>query len=150
MLPAPLLFEALASPPSRKALAAWRKDAGWASTAAPDKPQHPKGLVQWVGVLAGKQRAGIARLELAPPEFCYVADLIVASKFRQRGIGSWFLVAIEQYAHSAGIKRLLLEPEPGTEGFYTARGFVRDPYVPTFLKKDLPPLQRKLFGARPT
>ncbi|MBJ7310886.1 GNAT family N-acetyltransferase [Rugamonas sp. CCM 8940] len=145
-----LQFLPLPSALSGKALLAWRKDAGWASPASRDEPLHPNGKVQWVSVVAGKQRAGIARLELAPPEFCYVADLIIASKFRQRGIGSWFLGAIEQFVHSHGIKRLLLRPEAGTEAFYTARQFISDPYVPTFLKKDLPPLQRKLFIGRPT
>ncbi len=99
--------------------------------------------------MMGKRCAGIARLELAAPEFCYVADFIISSKFRRRGIGSWFLHAIEQYAGSHGIKRLVLQAEAGSEAFYKAHHFVSDPYVPTFLKKDLPPFQRKMFMPRP-
>lgn len=149
MLHPNLQFEPLPNPPSDKAMLAWRKDAGWPAAAPVERQHHPEGRVQWVTVRAGKQRAGIAMLELAPPEFCYVADMIIASQFRRRGIGSWFLAAIEQYALGHGSKRLLLRPEPGTEAFYAARQFVSDPYVPSFLKKDLPILQRKMFIARP-
>ena len=149
MLHPNLQFAALPKPPSNKALLAWRKDAGWSNRDGPKGPQHPLGRVQWVSVLVGKQQAGIAMLELAPPEFCYVADMIIASQFRRRGIGSWFLHAIEQYALSQGSKRLLLQAVAGTEAFYAARQFISDPYVPVFLKKDLPILQRKVFSAGP-
>jgi GNAT superfamily N-acetyltransferase len=141
----PLSFQPMASSPNGKTLQAWRKDAGWSTSVSPQAPKHPQARVQWVSVEWGKNRAGIARLELAPPEFCYVADLIIASKFRRRGIGSWFLRAIEQYAASHGIKRLLLQAEAGTEAFYASKHFVTDPFVPSFLKKDLAPLQRKVF-----
>jgi len=145
MPPSPLVFQPLPSAPSDKLLQAWRKDAGWSVSASSPPFTHARATVQWVSVQSGKNRAGIARLELAPPEFCYVADLIIASKFRRRGIGNWFLRAIEQYAAGHGIKRLLLQAEAGTEAFYAARQFVNDPLVAGFLKKDLPLLQRKLF-----
>lgn len=140
-----LQFQPLAAAPTSKALSAWRKDAGWNHPILPRTLQHPRAQVRWVSVLAGKEKAGIARLELAAPEFCYLSDFIVASKLRRQGVGSWFLHAIEMYAGGFGIKRLLLQAEAGSERFYAAHHFVDDPYVPSFLKKDLPPLQRKLF-----
>lgn len=145
MAPLTLVFQPLPNALNDKTLQAWRKDAGWTAPVAPPPPKHPRAVVQWVTVESGKNRVGIARLELAPPEFCYVADLIIASKFRRRGVGSWFLRAIEQYVAGHGIKRLLLQAEAGTEAFYASKNFVTDPFVSSFLKKDLPPLQRKIL-----
>jgi GNAT superfamily N-acetyltransferase len=148
-MPHALTFEILPQAPSSKVLQTWRKDAGWKAPVQANTLKHPNAIIHWARVMAGKHQAGIVRLELAPPEFCYVGDLIIASKFRGEGIGSWFLLAIEQYAGNLGIKRLVLQPEAGTEGFYAARQFVSDPFVPSFLKKDLSPLQRKRFLQRP-
>jgi len=142
---APLQFVPLASPPNAKALLAWRTDAGWSAPFAEPMQPHPKAQIVWVSVQAGKERIGIARLELAPPEFCFVADLIISSKHRARGAGTWFLKAIEQFCIGRQIKRLLLQPHAGTEQFYVARHFVDDPHVAGILKKDLNPFQRKLF-----
>lgn len=144
-----LQFQPLATAPTTKVLTAWRKDAGWSTPVLPRTLQHPHARICWVTVTAGKERAGIARLELAPPEFCYVGDLIISSKLRRRGIGSWFLGAIEKYAASQGIKRLVLQAEAGSEQFYAAHHFITDPHVPSFLKKELSPLQRKMFIPRP-
>ena len=143
-----LQFQPLATPPTSKVLTAWRKDAGWSVPVRPNTLQHPHATVCWVSVMSGNERAGIARLELAPPEFCYVADLIIAEKFRRRGIGSWFLDAIEKYAGGQGIKRLVLQAEVGSEKFYESHHFISDPLVPNFLKKELSPLLRKLFLPR--
>ncbi len=139
----------MAAAPTSKALSAWRKNAGWSQPVLPHTLQHPHAEVRWVQVMAGKEPAGIARLELAPPEFCYVADFVIASKLRRQGVGSWFLHAIELYVGGFGIKRLVLQAQAGSEGFYAAHHFVDDPYVPNFLKKDLSPLQRKLFIPHP-
>jgi GNAT superfamily N-acetyltransferase len=135
--------------PTAKTLMAWRKDAGWSAPVQPHTLEHPTLAVRWVGVWDKRKQVAIARLELAPPEFCYVGDLIIAADFRRRGIGSWFLEAIEKYVGGHGIKRLLLEAEAGSEAFYKAHHFVCDPYVPRFLKKDLSPLQRKMFVPHP-
>jgi GNAT superfamily N-acetyltransferase len=143
-----LQFQPLTTPPTSKVLTAWRKDAGWSAPVRPNTLQHPRAIVRWVSVMAGNERAGIARLELAAPEFCYVADLIIAAKFRHRGIGSWFLDAIEKYASGQGIKRLVLQAEAGSEQFYQSHHFISDPLVPSFLKKELSPLLRKLFLPR--
>jgi GNAT superfamily N-acetyltransferase len=141
-----LSFRPLPGPLPHKKLQAYRKDAGWSASSLNDNtPHHPLGTVQWVSVESGKQQVGIARLELAPPEFCCVADFIISSKYRGRGIGSWFLRHIEQYCSGYGIRRLLLQPERGTQAFYAAHAYHRDPVAPDFLKKDLNPFQRKLF-----
>src|SRR5471032_1617528 len=138
-----LLFRPLAVPPSLKVQKAFRKDAGWA---IPDAPlPKPVGLVQWVAVESDKQQIGLARLEIAPPEFCCVSELIINSKFRGRGIGSWLLKNIEQYCVGYGIRRLVLRPEKGTHAFYAALSFVSDPLVPEYLKKDINPFQPKMF-----
>ncbi len=144
-----LQFLAMANAPTVKALLAWRKDAGWSAPVRPNTLSSPDAVVRWVGVMSGKKQIGIARLELAPPEFCYVGDLIIDANHRGRGIGSWFLTAIEKFVGGHGIKRLLLEPEAGSEAFYRAHHFINDPFVPGFLKKDLSPLQRKMFVPHP-
>ncbi|MBA5635828.1 GNAT family N-acetyltransferase [Duganella sp. LX20W] len=142
-----LSFRPLAKPPT-KLLHAMRRDAGWPAANRADQAQpHPMGRVQWVSVESGKATIAIARLELAPPEFCYLADLIVASKHRGQGVGRWFLQHIEQYCVGQGIRRLLLQAAPDTEPFYTALLFAPDARAPGFLKKDLNPFQRKLFTA---
>jgi GNAT superfamily N-acetyltransferase len=139
-----LQFVPLKSPPSAKALGAYRKDAQWPDAPRP-KAVDPRGKVVWVGVESNKRQIAIARLELAPPEFCYVADLIVSSKFRGHGVGRWFIQRIEQYCNSLGIRRLVLEAASGTETFYQSLAFMPDPLVPSMLKKDINPLQRKMF-----
>lgn len=149
-----LTFRPLAKPPA-KLLHTMRRDAGWPADNPTDHAQtHPMGRVQWVSVESAKATIAIARLELAPPEFCYVADLIVASKHRGQGVGRWFLQQIEQYCVSTGIHRLLLQAAPGTETFYATLQFAPDPRAPGFLKKNLNPFQRKMFlppsaGGRP-
>jgi GNAT superfamily N-acetyltransferase len=139
-----LQFVPLKSPLSAKVLNAYRKEAN-----SPDAPQakaaDPRGKVVWVSVESNKKQIAIARLELAPPEFCYVADLIVSSKYRGCGVGHWFMQRIEQYCNGLGIRRLLLEAANGTESFYQSLAFMQDPLVPSMLKKDVNPLQRKMF-----
>ena len=139
-----LQFAPLKSPPSPKALSAYRKDADWPDMPLPKKID-PRGRIVWVSVESHQKQIAIARLELAPPEFCYVADVIVSSKFRGRGVGHWFMQRIEQYCNGLGIRRLLLEAGNGTEAFYQSLAFVNDPLVPSMLKKDINPLQRKMF-----
>lgn len=142
-----LTFRPLAKPPT-KLLHSMRRDAGWPETNPIDHAQtHPKGRVQWVSVENAKIPIAIARLELAPPEFCYLADLIVASKYRGLGVGRWFMRHIEQYCVDMGIRRLLLQAAPDTEHFYAALMFAPDTRAPGFLKKELNPFQRKLFIA---
>jgi GNAT superfamily N-acetyltransferase len=140
-----LTFRPLAKPPT-KLLRTLRRDAGWPAVAPGDHAQpNPLGRVQWVSVEMAKAAIGIARLELAPPEFCFVADLIIASQHRGHGVGRWFLQHIEQYCAGQGIRRLLLQPAPETTGFYAALQFAPDPRVPGFLKKELNPFQRRMF-----
>ena len=143
----PLIFRPLAVPLSKKALLAFRKDAGWVPGAGDAlSSKHPRGKVQWVTVDCGKKMIGIARLELAPPEFCYLSDLIISSAYRGQGVGDWFMKNIERYCLQSGIPRVLLQPVEDTKGFYKKMHFVADPYVPTFLKKDINPFQRKVFA----
>ena len=142
-----LIFRPLATPPCKKTLRAFRKDAGWAagkSTAV--EGQHPRGRVQWVAVERGKNTVGIARLEMAPPEFCYLSDLIILSAHHGEGVGHWFMKNIERYCAQFGIRRLLLQPVDNSKGFYEKMHFVSDPYVVSFLKKELNPFQRKVFA----
>lgn len=127
---------------------AFRKDAGWATgDSKASSGNHPRGRVQWVSVDCGKKMIGIARLELAPPEFCYLSDLIISPAYQGQGVGHWFLKNIERYCAQFGIPRLLLEPAEDTKAFYEKMHFVADPYVATFLKKDINPFQRKMFAS---
>lgn len=143
-----LQFRPLKAPLSNKALAAWRKDGELEGGVPPQKAQDARGKVQWVGVEANGKQIGVARLELAPPEFCFVSELIISSKFRGRGIGHWFMTRIEQYCLAQGIRRLLLEAGEGTESFYKSQAFVPDPHLPHMLKKEINPFQRKVFSPR--
>jgi GNAT superfamily N-acetyltransferase len=146
----PLSFHPLATPPSEKSLLAFRKDAGWRGPELGAKSRGeaqpaPRGRIQWVSVESGKTRIGIARLELAQPEFCLIADLIVSSKYRGRGVGRWLLRNIEQYCGDLGILRLILQATPQARPFYEALHFVPDPHVPALLKKDINPFQRRVL-----
>ena len=104
-----LQFRPLKAPLSNKALEAYRKDAAWSAPLPKNTAQDARGKIQWVSVEWKAKQIGIARLELAPPEFCYLSELIISSKFRGRGVGRWFMARIEQYCHAQGIRRLLLE-----------------------------------------
>lgn len=139
-----LHFVPLKSAPSAKALQAYHLDANWPASQQALQ-QTPRGVVRWVSVEVRSKQIAIARLELAPPEFCYVADLIVSSAWRGKGVGSWFMQRIEQYCNGLGIRRLILQAAHGTDAFYQAQRFAPDPYVPTMLKKDINPLLPKMF-----
>jgi GNAT superfamily N-acetyltransferase len=142
-----LTFRLLAAPLSRKALIAFRKDAGWATQGGEATTgANPNAKVQWVTVEYSKKMIGIARLELAPPQFCYLSDLIVAHAYHGKGVGQWFMKSIERYCAQLGVPRLLLRPIEGTQGFYEKQHFVPDPYVVPFLKKEINPFQRKMFA----
>lgn len=127
-----------------KRLRAYRQEAEWT-----DLPQQaagdPRGRVLWVSVLAGRQEIGIARLELAAPEFCYLSELMIRRGWRGQGAGRWFVQRIERYCAALGIRRLVLEAAPGSEAFYASMQFAAHPLVPTMLSKDLPVLQAKMF-----
>jgi GNAT superfamily N-acetyltransferase len=143
-----LLFRILPSPIERKVLLAFRRNAGWKSEdrSALSGAQHPAARVQWAVVEAKGMRIGIARLELAAPQFCHVSDLIVLRAYRGRGIGEWFMQRIEQHCIEQGIARVLLQPAQEARGFYEKLHFSSDPYVAGFLKKDISPLRRKLLA----
>lgn len=126
-----------------KELKAFREDAGWQSSTSPKTPAQ--GKAQWATVIAAGRRIAIARLVLAPPQFCYVSDFIVLGKYRKHGIGSWLLERVEQHCHQQGIPRLLLEPANGSRPFYEARHFTDDPYLPAYMKKEISPLLRPSF-----
>jgi GNAT superfamily N-acetyltransferase len=140
-----LQFRPLKAPLSNKALEAYRKDAAWSAPLPKQTATDARGKVEWVSDEWKAKQIGIARLELAPPEFCYLSELIISSKFRGRGVGRWFMARIEQYCHAQGIRRLLLEAGDGTESFYKSQAFVADPLLPNLLKKDINPFQRKMF-----
>jgi N-acetylglutamate synthase-like GNAT family acetyltransferase len=140
-----LEFRPLKAPLSAKALDAYRKDASMSGAMPRKTAENARGKVQWVSVEHNKKQIGVARLELAPPEFCYVSELIISSKFRGQGIGHWFMTRIEQYCLGLGIRRLLLEAGDGTDAFYKSQAFVADPLVPNMLKKEINPFQRKMF-----
>jgi GNAT superfamily N-acetyltransferase len=137
------VFRPLSAALPDKVLLAFRKDAGWSNReSTPDRAERPGSLVQWVTVEVGKRRVGIARLELAPPQFCYVSDLIVLKSHRGRGVGEWFMKQIEQHCIGLGIPRLLLQPLDDNRGFYEKLRFVDDPVATGFLKKEVGPMRR--------
>jgi GNAT superfamily N-acetyltransferase len=139
-----LSFRPLSEPLPEKVLLAFRKDAGWSNrdTSRLGQAGRPGSVVQWVTVEAGKRRVGIARLELAPPQFCYLSDFIVLASHRGRGVGEWFMKQIEQYCIGVGIPRVLLQPLDDSRGFYDKLKFTDDPLVAGFLKKEIGPMRR--------
>jgi len=148
MLETEIVFRPLAVPLSKKALRAFRRDAGWPAgdSKALSHNEDPRGKVQWVTVGRGKETIGIARLELAPPQFCYLSDLIISKAYRGKGVGNWFMKKIEQYCSQCGIPRVLLKPLEDTRGFYEKMNFVVDPNADMFLKKEINPFLPKMLG----
>ena len=143
-----LSFRPLTEPPTLKALQKFQEDAGWSISRRDREIQlnphlDQRRCIQWVALEMGQVRVAIAQLELAPPEFCYIADLIVKSKFRGQGVGRWFIAGIERYCARLAIRRLTLVPEDGSLPFYEALGVVPDTMVPGVWKKNVPLLQRK-------
>jgi len=151
-----LVFCPLSDVPTTKSLLAFQKDAGWSVTAkkieairqANDLIPNTNKRIQWVSVELDKVKIGIAKLELAQPEFCYISDLVIKSKYRGQGVGRWMFRHIEDMCNALSIKRVLLRPEPHNIGFYESLSFATDPFVPGVLRKDINPFQRKLFVAR--
>jgi len=139
-----LSFRLLTEPPTIKALQKFQEDAGWSiSRKDREKAVDERARIQWVSVEMEQVKVAIARLELAPPEFCYVADVVVKSKFRGQGVGRWFIANIERFCAQAGIRRLTLIPDPDSQPFYQALGFGPDANVAGVWKKDVQFLQRK-------
>ena len=143
MPPLPV-FTVHADPVPRKQLRRFRRDAGW----APDSPYayspcFASGIVRWATLSDDKSCIAIVRLELAPPQFCCISELIIASSHRHKGLGRYFIKQIEQYCAQHGIQRLLLQAVAEASGFYDALHFIPDPYVCGFLKREISPFQKK-------
>lgn len=140
-----LSFRAMPAAPTPKALKAFRKDAGWNETgdAALNGAFAPGSRVQWAAVLSGKKTIGIVRLELAPPQFCYLSELVILSEYRGRGVGEWFMEEIERFCLAQGIDRVVLQANGDSRGFYDKLRYQADPVAAGFLKKDINPLLRK-------
>ncbi|MES2296028.1 MAG: GNAT family N-acetyltransferase [Pseudomonadota bacterium] len=134
----------------RALIQSFHREALWPVPAqgSPELAEH-QAQVRWVCVERAGVPIGIARLELAPPEFCYVAHFLVRPRWQRRGVGSWLLRAIEAYCRTLGIMRLSLQATQGSQSFYESMYFRPDPLVPQFLKKEISPLQKKAFLGRP-
>jgi GNAT superfamily N-acetyltransferase len=143
-----LSFLAMPAAPTPKVLKAFRKDAGWteAGDAALNGAFAPGSRVQWAAVLSGKKTIGIVRLELAPPQFCFLSELVILGEHRRRGVGEWFMEQVERFCQAHGIERIVLQPTGESRGFYDKLRFVADPIAAGFLKKDIhPPLRKPAF-----
>ena len=140
-----LTFHPLPAAPTPKALKAFRKDAGWheAGDAALNGAFASGSTVQWVAVQSGKKTIGIVRLELAPPQFCYLSELMILSEHRGQGVGEWFMEQIERFCLARGIARVVLQAHDDSRGFYEKLRFEADPVAAGFVKKDIHPLRRK-------
>lgn len=138
-------FRPMKAPPTAKVLLTFRKDAGFKGGTPPPKAADPRGTIQWVAVELKNKQIGIARLEMAPPMFCFVSELMILSQYRGRGVGHWLVKRIEQYCLGTGIQRLVLEAAEGTDDFYKSQAFVPDPLLPRLWRKEISPLQRRMF-----
>jgi GNAT superfamily N-acetyltransferase len=150
-MPTALALLPLAPAQVSSVLKTFRKDAGW--TAENDDALagalRPGSRVQWMTVRAGQKTVALVRLEMAPPQFCAVSDLIVLSGYRGRGVGAWFMAQIERLCLAQGIRRVVLQAAPPSRAFYDKLRFVEDPLVPGFLKKELMPLRRPVSPLGP-
>ena len=145
-MPASLTLHLLAALPSPKLLREFRKDAGWdKDTDAMRGGLMPGSEVKWATVQSGQKTIGIARLELARPQFCYVSELMILKAWRGRGIGEWFMKQIELHCFETGIPRVLLQPKDEARAFYEKLDFVADPMVAGFMKKDIAPQRRRML-----
>jgi GNAT superfamily N-acetyltransferase len=143
---ASLTLHLLAALPSPKLLREFRKDAGWdKDTDAMRGGLMPGSEVKWATVQSGQKTVGIARLELARPQFCYVSELMMLKAWRGRGIGEWFMKQIELHCFETGVPRVLLQPEEDARAFYEKLDFVADPMVAGFMKKDIAPQRRRML-----
>jgi len=143
---ASLTLHLLPALPSPKLLREFRKDAGWdKDTDAMRSGLMPGSEVKWATVQAGQKTVGIARLELARPQFCFVSELMVLKAYRGRGIGEWFMKQIELHCFETGIPRVLLQPKDDARAFYEKLDFVNDPLVAGFMKKDIAPQRRRML-----
>jgi GNAT superfamily N-acetyltransferase len=143
---ASLTLRLLPTLPNAKLLREFRKDAGWdPDTDAMRGGLRPDSQVEWALVQSGQKTVGIARLELARPQFCYVSELMVLKAWRGRGIGEWFMKQIELHCFETGIPRVLLQPKDEARAFYEKLDFVSDPMVAGFMKKEIAPVRRRML-----
>lgn len=139
-------FQPLTSPLAVKTLRHFRRDAGWDIDGAAAYGENAfRGRVQWVTASLKNKVIGIARLELAPPQFCYLSDLIVLRAYYGRGVGAWLMDHIEYHCRALAIPRVILRPLEDNRRFYEKRHFVADPLVAGFLKKEIGPSRRLLL-----
>ena len=132
--------------PNARVLREFRTDAGWdQETDALRGGLWPGSQVEWALVRAGQKTVGIARLELARPQFCYVSELVILKSHRGRGIGEWFMRQIELHCCKIGIPRVLLQPKDDARAFYEKLDFVSDPLVAGFMKKEIAPQRRRML-----
>ena len=140
-----LSFLAMPAAPTQKVLKAFLKDAFL--TEVGDEALYcefaPCSRVQWASVLSGKKTIGIVRLELAPPKFCYLSELVILGEYRGRGVGEWFMEQIERFCLARGVDRVVLQASDDSRGFYDKMRYQADPLAAGFLKKDINPLLRK-------
>ncbi|MRW88441.1 GNAT family N-acetyltransferase [Duganella sp. FT80W] len=141
-----LQFRLLKAIPTTKQLMSYRKDAGLEGSKPRPIAVNERCTVQWVAVELKNKQIGIARLELAPPEFCFMSELMIMSPHRGQGVGHWFIKRIEQLCLNAHIKRLMLVAGDGTDNFYKSQAFITDPLMPRLMRKELNPFQRKVFA----
>lgn len=145
-MPATPTLHILPALPSAKLLREFRRDAGWdQDTEALLGGLWPGGEVQWATVQFGQKTVGIARLELARPQFCYVSELMILKAYRGRGIGEWFMTQIESHCRQAGVPRVLLRPKDDARAFYEKLAFVTDPLVAGFMKKEIAPQRLRML-----
>lgn len=145
---ASLTLHLLPALPSPKLLRDFRKDAGWHKATDADATRGglmPGSEVKWATVRAGQKTVGIARLELARPQFCYVSELVILKAYRGRGIGEWFMKQIELHCLQAGLPRVVLQPKEEARAFYEKLDFVADPLAAGFMKKDVAPQRRRVL-----
>lgn len=132
-----LQFCLLETPPDLAILRAFRKDANAEDDPPPAEAPPATGKVQWIAIQWQLRQIGLARLQVAGQAFCFVSDLMILSQYRRRGIGRQAMAYIEQYALEAGLQRLFLMADEGTEHFYKSQAFVEDPLLPHLMRKDL-------------
>ena len=76
----------------------------------------------------------------AKGNYLFIADFVVASRYRGRGIGRMMYEELEKEAKRRGIRTIWLQPQPRSEAFWEKMGFTyRPPKTerPTEMEKQL-------------
>ena len=132
------LYPANVNPPE-EVLTFFQNEAGWTEKLVNRKPLllNKYTYVQWLTLTDGPVSLAIARLKIAPPEFCFVSNFILAKDYRLQGYGRSLMTEIEDLARAKNLKRVVLQATGESNLFYEKLGYLKSRKLKGFLVKAL-------------